>query len=201
MRTKLVPFLSADERARLARFQRQEDQERFLLGRGLLHLLAGAHLDLAAEDVELGCGPFGKPCIDARAGARAPHFNISHSGNLVLLAFHPVLEVGVDVEEVRPNPELAAIAARWFGPDVCRAWSQLDSVEQLTAFYQEWTRHEARLKALGTGFAEERPMTLPDRLTTFELSLPEGYQGAAACVLLAASARSAINSVHEKHLT
>ena len=177
----LNSLLSAEERARLARFHQQEDQQRFLVGRGLLRLLVGAHLDTPAERVEFDYGPFGKPFVVSGNGTSALHFNVAHSGKLVLLAFSLLHEVGVDVEAVRRVPDLETIARQVFSDDEYRGWIILNPEERLTAFFRSWTRHEAGLKALGLGFAGERNAALDAQLVWFDLELPEGYQGAAGC--------------------
>jgi 4'-phosphopantetheinyl transferase len=177
----LISLLSAAERARLARFHLREDQQRFLAGRGLLRLLVGAHLNTPPERVKFNYGPFGKPFVVPPAGTPALHFNVAHSGKLVLLAFSPVHEVGVDVEEVRRDPDLETIARQVFAADEHRGWLRLNPAERLTAFFRAWIRHEAGLKALGLGFTGERHSALDARLTWFDLALPEGYQGAVTC--------------------
>lgn len=183
IQSHLASRLSAEERIRLARFRLPEDQQRFLVGRGLLRLFVGTHLDLPAERVEFGLGPFGKPFVMPRAGAAPLHFNVSHSGQLVLLAFSPVHEVGVDVEAVRPGQDLENIARQVFASDELRGWLQLNPAERLPAFYQAWTRHEAGLKALGFGFLGERGATPAAKITCFDLELPAGYQGAVSCCI------------------
>jgi len=175
----LISLLSAEERARLARFHLREDQQRFLVGRGLLRLLVGAHLNTPAERVEFDYGPFGKPFVVPGIGVPSLHFNVSHSGKLVLLAFSPVHEVGVDVEEVRRDQDWETIARQVFSCDEHREWILLNPEERLTAFFRAWTRHEAGLKAMGLGFSGERNAALDTRLVWFDLALPEGYQGAA----------------------
>lgn len=176
----LVFILTAEERARRERFQRPEDRQRFLTGRGLLRLFLGAHLKIPAARVELGNGSAGKPFLLPDAAASALHFNVAHSGKIVLLAFHRPHEVGVDVEEVRRTDDLAAIARRVFVPDEYAGWLQLEPAKQPAAFYQQWTRHEARLKALGVGLAGERSAAGEIRLTGCDLVMPAGYQGAVA---------------------
>jgi 4'-phosphopantetheinyl transferase len=183
----LISLLSAAERARLARLRLHEDQMRFLIGRGLLRVLASAHLNVRAETLQFDHGPFGKPFLASRANSARLHFNVSHSGKLVLLAFHPLHEVGVDVEKVRPNSEMEKIAREIFPPGEHRAWLKLNPAAQLTAFYQTWTRREARLKTLGIGFLGERNPPPTAHLNCFDLMLPEGYRGAAGCLILPAS--------------
>src|ERR1700734_2020794 len=106
IQSRLFSLLSAEECAYMARFHRCEDQQRFLTGRGLLRILAGAHLDMLPQHVEFGHGAFGKPCLVSTGHRSGLHFNVSHSGKIVLLAFSFSHEVGVDVEEIRQAAEL-----------------------------------------------------------------------------------------------
>lgn len=79
-----------------------------------------------------------------------------------------------------PNLDWEAIACRVFPAQEYRRLARLDPVERLTAFFQAWTRHEAALKALGLGFADEKNAVADERLVCFDLALPQGYQGAVA---------------------
>lgn len=176
----LAGLLSADERVRRERFKAPGDQQRFLIGRGLLRLLAGAQLHLPPERVDLEYGPFGKPFIAPRPGQGTLHFNVSHSGNVVLLAFHLAQDVGVDVEQVRPDHNCEEIAQRIFSAQECDGLLALNADERPAAFFQAWTRHEARLKALGLGFNDARQAGPDARLADYDLEMPEGYRGAVA---------------------
>jgi 4'-phosphopantetheinyl transferase len=178
--TDLASLLSADERARRERLKVPADRQRFLLGRGLLRLLAGAQLNLPPDRVELHEGPFGKPFIVPPPGEGALHFNISHSGQLVLLAFHRAREVGVDVEQVQPGHHWEDIAQRVFSPQEHQGLLALNPDERDGAFFQAWTRHEARLKTLGLGFTDARHAGPETQVTCCDLEMPEGYRGAVA---------------------
>ena len=100
----------------------------------------------------------------------------------MLLAFHPAREVGVDVEAVRRLPEMETFSRQILATEELRGWLKLAPMDRLPALYQAWTRHEAVLKAMGIGGAGERPAALPAGLSLFDLALPAGYQGAAACL-------------------
>lgn len=176
----LTALLSSTEHDRLARLKPPADKQRFLAGRGLLRILAGAQLDLPPARVQLDLGPFGKPFIVPPDGAVPLHFNVSHSGKLVLLAFSPAHEVGVDVEEMRGDLDYEAIARRVFPAEEYRGWTLLAPADRLTAFFRAWTRHEAALKTLGSGFTDEPDATADPRLEYFDLAMPANYQAAAA---------------------
>lgn len=74
-------------------------------------------------------------------------FNISHSGNWVVLAVGRQLRLGIDVEELRPI-DLEAMTP-FFTPEEC-GYIQ-STIQPLTTFYAIWTQKEAVLKANGKG--------------------------------------------------
>ncbi len=179
IRAELTPLLSTEELDRLRRFLQPLDQLRFLVGRGLLRLLLGAELDLPAAQVKIAYGPFGKPESVAPPGRPAPHFNVSHAGDLVVLAFSQTHPVGIDVEEVK-DADTESIARQVFRPAAYRAWLNLEPAARLDEFFVAWTRQEAALKALGLGFLGPADETATARVSNFGLTVPPGYRGAVA---------------------
>jgi len=173
---RLQALLGPPETERLARLRRADDRDRFLLGRGVLRLTLGRWLGRDPAALEFGHGPHGKPRLDG-----APSFNLSHSGHLVLLAFHGSREVGVDVEQERPGMEWQAIARRVLAQERVAQLEALPAADQERAFLVAWCRLEAELKARGTGLAGlgERP---PGHSKTelWDLVLPAAHLGAVA---------------------
>ncbi len=144
----------------ITRLRRPDDRLRSLIGRALVRRLLGRRLDLAPEDVHLDAGPRGKPVLRSggpgggapESGARQPpawHFNIAHSGDLVLAGIGP-RPLGVDVEHC---------------PDTVDAnlWrlvtGRADTAPDPGTFCAHWVRREAVLKACGLGLRAE-PGTL-----------------------------------------
>ncbi len=177
----LAPLLSADEARRLERFRRIEDRERFLLGRGSLRLCLAA---LLAEDparLRLAATAAGKPFLADASGQpqrQAPQFNLSHSGDLILLALHGAGAVGVDVERLRPSLNWRPIARRCLAPGELARIEGLAPAEQPLAFLEAWCALEARLKAVGSGLAGRRPE--PETCRLWPLELPPDHRGAVA---------------------
>lgn len=141
-------LLGAGELERLARFRQAADRERFLLGRGGLRWLLGTLLDCPAAELPLTVGSHGKP--ELRGG---PQFNISHSGDLVLLAVHRHCPIGVDVEQQRPELDWEAIARRVLPARELQALRQLPPQRRAAGYLRAWCRLEAKLKARGAGFS------------------------------------------------
>lgn len=179
-RKHLSSILSAEEQIRLAGFRQAYDQTRYLTGRGLLRILIGAHLGIPAARLQFEYGPFGKPALVTEVDGPRLHFNVAHSGNLILLAFSLHHEVGVDVEEMRSIPEMEAIAPQVFSEKQFAGWMQLGPKARVTEFYRAWTLQEAGLKALGLGLGGEVDAETDAALTRYEMDLPPGYAGAAA---------------------
>jgi 4'-phosphopantetheinyl transferase len=95
-------------------------------------------------------------------------FNLSHSGDLALIAVARDREVGVDVEAIRPERDVVGIARHFFAPGESEALSAEPPRRRAAAFYRCWTRKEAYMKACGLGLALR-----PD---SFDVSLvPPGW--------------------------
>lgn len=124
-----------------------------------LRRVLSRYLDLPAADIGLASGRHGKPQLaDPESGLR---FNLSHSGALALVAVSLGREVGVDVERLKPERDLVALAARALEPEEAEAVSAASGDDRARVFYGLWARHEARLKCLGVGLTGAAPGPSP----------------------------------------
>lgn len=132
---------------------------------------------LPAAALTLTADTYGKPHLAAPSSLA---FNLSHCGDIVLLAIARGVEPGVDVEALRPRPRALQLAQRYFTADETAALAALPGDDRQQAFYRLWTAKEAVLKALGRGlaFGLER---VGFRLTAGGTAvLPQDFQDAAA---------------------
>ena len=151
MYASALDILNTPERARLERFRALADQERYLAAHAGLRIILGAALRCDPAGLAFRHGPHGKPELpDAHV-----HFNVSHSGDMVLVALSSECALGVDVEEIRVLPERRAIVGRYFHPGEVADLASLDDDAAAEAFYRAWTRKEALSKALGLGLTLE----------------------------------------------
>jgi 4'-phosphopantetheinyl transferase len=165
-------WLSADEKARAARFHFDEHRRAFALGRGVLRGLLGAFLALSPDKIQFTYGPKGKPALpDA---AQPLRFNTSNCGNLAVYAFLNGCEIGIDVERVRPMPDMEQIAARFFAPEEAAELTALAEPDRTRAFFSCWTRKEAYIKAVGDGLAVA--------LDSFRVTLGPGVPAGMLCL-------------------
>ncbi len=116
----------------------------------MLRDVLGRYLRIPATEVELDADARGKPRLAVRHG-EALRFNLSHSGDAVLLGIAYACEIGVDVEATLAHDDLAGVAANVFTADELDAFTGLYGHERIELFYSLWTRKEACLKAWGTG--------------------------------------------------
>jgi 4'-phosphopantetheinyl transferase len=143
----LRAWLSPVERSQLARLHQRTDQHRYLLGHAALRHALGQTLGLAPDALAIVRDAQGKPRL---AGAHAGlHFNLSHSGDWVALAWSQLAPVGVDIEARANNfAELLPYCANPTEQVELRADPRPER-----AFLQLWTRKEAVLKAHGSGLS------------------------------------------------
>lgn len=150
--SQLDATLSDDERARASRFRLERDRRRFIRVRGALRTLLGTYLAVLPAELTFEYGAHGKPAL-AGGYQGALKFNVSHSQGLALMAVSRDVEVGIDVEGIRPMPDAAEIAARFFSPLEAAELQAVPAVSRTEAFFACWTRKEAYLKAVGRGLA------------------------------------------------
>lgn len=77
----------------------------------------------------------------------------SHSGQGLLLATAPGVELGTDLERLRPRPNALALAERYFAPAEAQALSAVPEAVREVAFLRLWCAKEAVLKAHGHGIS------------------------------------------------
>lgn len=183
-------LLSAPERARAAAFAFEADRARFVAGRAVLRGLLATILGVAPAALILSQGRFGKPYL-MTGGARHPlRFNLSHSGDLMAVAYSWECEVGIDIQHRREigDRELDVLIGFALGDDGT-GLGALPHARRLDEFHRRWTRREAALKARGFGFA--RPSQSPDPMCVRDLDLGRGVFAALAVDGEAATVRVA----------
>jgi 4'-phosphopantetheinyl transferase len=129
-----------------------------------------------AAPLEFAVGPQGKPYL-----ANAPHlrFNTAHSGDVVLIAVAFGVEVGVDVERLRPLPDCVSVAQRFFAPDEFALFLEVPTAEREREFFERWTRTEAVLKARGVGLLGD-PAAVDGDWSIARVDAGPGYAAAVA---------------------
>ena len=147
----LAATLSDNETARVRALIDPAGRRRFVLRRGLLRRILSAYSDQAPETVAFRFGAQGKP---SPGGIPGLSFNLSSSGDRMLVAVADGREIGVDVECRRPIKNPLGLARRFFSPDEAEWLARLDTAAMEESFWWLWTCKEAVVKASGTGLTE-----------------------------------------------
>lgn len=162
-------IVSEDERARGARFHFPIHRQYFIAGRAILRRILAAYLAADAKALTFSYSAKNKPSLAGQHMNRIS-FNLSHSGDMALIAVTQNRQVGVDVELIRHDFEAAAIATRFFSEVEQEQLAALPAEERHETFFRCWTRKEAYIKATGEG------LSLP--LRQFDVSIAPGSQDA-----------------------
>lgn len=178
-----VRDLPADELARAGRLKQPGHREQWLAGRVQVRRALSDRLGIAPARVPIVTRLGGKPAVDGDP----LRFNLSHSGDVLLLAVSADREVGVDVERAEASRDLVALARRYFSDAEAAAIGTTADVP--TSFFRAWTRKEAVAKCLGVGVfggVMDRTLTLGANdisgrhVVLNDLDAPPGYLAAVA---------------------
>ncbi len=146
---KAESLLSPPEYQRAQRYHFPRHQRRFTIARAMLRLILARYLHTEPDALEFITNPYGKPRI---AGQTHLQFNISHSGDLALLAIGQEKELGIDLEHFSGRP-FQGIGELMFSPKEIHAFSQVPSSMRSLAFFHIWAQKEAFIKACGMGLS------------------------------------------------
>ncbi len=152
----LQGLLSDRECEKADRFQRDADRQSSIVARGALRVLLAGYAGMAASEIKFDYSENGKPHV---AGSEVD-FNVSHSGAWVVLAFGRDRSIGVDIEQIKREMDVTAIAERYYSPQEVE-WVK-KSHDPHAVFFKLWARKEAYVKACGsTLFTELKRVSVP----------------------------------------
>jgi 4'-phosphopantetheinyl transferase len=188
----LHALLSTDERARAETILGSLQRRRWISSRAVLRALLARYLDCEPSQPSLAIGAHGKPALarlsPQRLGASSAQleFNLSHAADIALYGFAASQPLGVDVEYVRPSIDHRAVARRALGGRPAAALAMLEPAARGLEFARLWTRHEARVKCIGSGLGGADAPEPPTWILDEELG-----NGREAVVALAAGSEPA----------
>ncbi len=153
--------IAPDELKNLERHLNQEDMDRanrfkfaihrhkFIAAHGKLNFILGNYLKQQPSRIRFIKNEYGKPFVRDNP----LFFNLSHSGELGILAVSKRFEVGVDIEYIRPEFAELKIAKRFFSENEVNELMALPAEQQKPGFFNCWSRKEAYIKGQGKGLS------------------------------------------------
>lgn len=145
-------YLSAGEMDRADRFVVPQPRVQYVRSHIALRWLLAQELKAEPSQIGFVEANGGKPGLVKGGGLE---FNLSHSGDLALIAVTREIPIGVDVEQHRPNVRVRDLAGRYFSSledaAIRETGGRNGGRKQRVLFFQIWTRKEACIKAWGEG--------------------------------------------------
>ncbi len=154
LRASSFSWLSEADSVRFHCYRFDRHRKQFLLGRVLIRTALSCYdqsIDLA--EWRFTYNEYGKPAIHPEQQTEPLFFNLSHSGERLVLALAKFADIGVDIEYSGKSRRIAAIAGRYFSSKEAMELQSLPLAQQQFRFYQLWTLKEAYIKACGMGLA------------------------------------------------
>lgn len=164
---KAWSLLSVDETARAQRFHFDRDRDRYARGRGFLRSILAQVCGQDPASLTFGIGEQGKPYLQGSSLA----FNLSHSQSLAVLATSQTGPLGIDLEFINRQVDIAGLAHSCLTAAESSVLYALPQTSRAARFFAFWTAKEARMKLTGDG------MSLPPRQIELDLrdGMPVGY--------------------------
>lgn len=175
--TPSVRWLSEAERERAARMRL--GARRWVAVRLALRAVLGHCLGVPPARVAIVHDAAGKP----RLAPGAPvdlRFNLSHSGDVALLAVRTGYEVGIDVERIRDDVDTVSVAREILGEARRAEIAALAGARRREAFFRAWVRREALAKASGVGLPGPEESSAAADFVVHDLRGPQGFAAAVA---------------------
>lgn len=143
------PYLQHSERQRSRKFLSSSSGALWLQGRIILRLFLAQHLSLPHGNIKIRYNERGKPFLDGVA------LSLAHCSSFLAVAVSATSpNIGIDIEEYRGYAP-SATAIKQLHPLEQYELSSLTRESYTREFRSIWTRKEAYLKALGTGFLRD----------------------------------------------
>lgn len=145
---KIKPLLPEMLFSKIEGFRFASDKQRSLMGDLIVRWFYAKALNLNPMRIEFDYNEHDKPTIK---GFPKAHFNISHSGDYVVVAFSDCA-VGIDIEKNKGNR--LKVAKRFFtSEELDDLFAFPEEKEQVEYFYKLWTLKESYMKAIGKGIS------------------------------------------------
>ena len=141
--------LSLFEKRKMNSFKDIEDKNRYLIAHYFVRKIGADYLKIDPSKLQISYTSKNKPYFKYY---QSLNFNISHSGDYVIIGFANKWSVGVDIELINTELDLYDLIYN------CMSTSEismiLNSNSPRSIFFKHWTRKEALLKGVGIGLTD-----------------------------------------------
>ena len=141
-------LLSEDETVRAKRYHFDRHQRRFTVARAVMRLILARYLQCQPKELRFTYNKYGKPQLLNTS----LQFNLSHSGDLALLAIGNHYPLGIDLEFFSARP-YEGIGKQLFSCKEIKALAHAPRHLKPFIFFHTWAQKEAFIKACGLGLS------------------------------------------------
>ncbi len=146
-------WLSPKERDQYQRFRFDKHRHTYLVSHALLRGALSQTTQIRPDQLSFATNPYGKPHLDQSIPLPVPHFNLSHTDGLAVLAISAQTEVGVDVENTQRTGMTRELAENFFANEEYQVVAHLQDPERTIKMLEFWTLKESYIKAVGAGLS------------------------------------------------
>lgn len=157
----LVRFLNTEERLRADRLRNPDKAREFVAARARLRQILAGYLGKQPQDLNFHYSRESKPALE---GEPFLSFNLAHAGRWGLCALARRAHVGVDIERIDPQLNYKKLAEHFFSAAEQAALKDAGAERGRRVFFRLWTRKEAWLKGVGSGFSTPEQALAPVHL-------------------------------------
>lgn len=169
-------LLDANEQAKALRFIQKKHRHQYITSHSKLRIILAAYLDIEPAAIQYAVEEFGKPYLVNNGIPCAVKFNLSHSGDKMIVAVGCYDYLGVDIEVWDTKTDYLAIAEQCFTDPEKKFCLALVGAQKPEMFYQLWTRKESFAKATGTGITMDVSQVATSCMGSARfLSIPDCY--------------------------
>jgi 4'-phosphopantetheinyl transferase len=142
-------LLMPEEQKKSESFIMEEERQRYILGKIFARKILAKYLQTDPLTLGFKYSDRQKPILEEHP---VLNFNISHSGDYIIIGFANKWSVGVDIELMNPHADLYNLIID------CMSTTEvsviLNSEMPRPTFYKYWTRKQALLKGIGIGVTD-----------------------------------------------
>lgn len=173
----LIAALSRDEELRRSSFHDPEEGRRWALARGGLRAVLAAYAGQPPGSLRVCRGPYGKLELGEHPTIA---FSLAHSGGVAVYAIARDRRVGVDAERIVRQRASLLVADTFLSTEASTRLRSQPAERFPREFFRLWTRHEALVKAVGTGLPDGDPDPAAAGWWVHELPFGPAYAAALA---------------------
>jgi 4'-phosphopantetheinyl transferase len=168
--------LDDKERNKALQFVHKIHSDRYVVSHGKLRVILASYIDMTPENIRFAEEDFGKPYISIDGKEPEVKFNLSHSGQKMIVAVGLHDHIGVDIEEWNNRVDCDVVANICFAEAERCFWNGLPESSKDEFFYRLWTMKESFVKAVGVGLGLDVSRVVSSTVGAVRfLSVPEGY--------------------------